>query len=96
MSYGNVSGDNNPELSVLKVVDEKKSYLSMLFPQQSYTLKGEIPRKNIRLYFLLLIAQLQYAVTRKDMVESFSFKDFKDHCGILTIPADRFLARGSL
>ena len=26
----------------------------------------------------ILIAQWQYAVTRKDMVEAFSFKDFKE------------------
>ncbi|KAJ7958347.1 hypothetical protein O6P43_019089 [Quillaja saponaria] len=91
MSYGNVSGDNNTDLSVLKAVDERNSYLSKLFPQQSYTMKGEIPRKDIRHYCPMLIAQWQYAVTRKDMAEGFSFKDFKELGGNLTIPADRFL-----
>ncbi|XP_022893925.1 uncharacterized protein LOC111408392 [Olea europaea var. sylvestris] len=39
----------------------------------------------------MLVAQWQNAVTRKDMVKFFSFRDFNENGGILTIPADRFL-----
>ncbi|KAH0969471.1 hypothetical protein GBA52_028652 [Prunus armeniaca] len=44
----------------------------------------------------MLIAQWQYAVTRKDMAETFSFKDFKEYGGNLVIPADRFSAPSGL
>ncbi|PNX76763.1 hypothetical protein L195_g032721, partial [Trifolium pratense] len=39
----------------------------------------------------MLIAQLQHAVTRKDNTQKFSFQDFIENGGNLTIPADRFL-----
>ncbi|XP_059453883.1 uncharacterized protein LOC132184316 isoform X2 [Corylus avellana] len=91
MSYGNVPEDNDPKLSVLINKDEKNSDLSVLFPRQSYTVRGENPRKDVRHHCPMLIAQWQYGVTRKDMAEAFSFKDFKEHGGVLVIPADRFL-----
>ncbi|GLT69974.1 hypothetical protein SLA2020_420820 [Shorea laevis] len=91
MSYGNVQEDDDPNLSVLIAKDEKNSDLSALFPRQSYTMRGENPRKDVRHHCPMLIAQWQYGVTRKDMVEAFSFKDFKEHGGVLVIPADRFL-----
>jgi hypothetical protein len=48
MSYGNVPEDDDPNLSVLIAKDEKNSDLSVLFPRQSYTLRGEKPRKDVR------------------------------------------------
>lgn len=47
-SYGNVLKDDESKFSVLKSVDEKNSYLSTLLPLQSYTMKGETPRKDVR------------------------------------------------
>lgn len=91
MSFGDVLEDNDPNFSVLMPKDEKISDLSILFPRQSYTMRGESPRKDVRHHCPILVAQWQYAVTRKDMVEAFSFKDFKEHGGNLVIPADRFL-----
>ncbi|KAL6344525.1 hypothetical protein AAG906_002430 [Vitis piasezkii] len=91
MSYGAVSKDDDPSLSVLVTKNENNSDLSSLFPRQSYTMKGGNPRDNIRHHCPMLIAQWQYAVTRKDMAKTFSFEDFKEHGGNLTIPADRFL-----
>ncbi|WCJ29586.1 hypothetical protein M5689_011210 [Euphorbia peplus] len=91
MSYGNVSEINSSQFSVLVSKDEISSDLAMLVPRQSYTLKGEQPRDDFRHHCPMLIAQWQYGVTRMDMAEQFSFKDFKKHCGNLVIPADRFL-----
>ncbi|KAJ9702022.1 hypothetical protein PVL29_003985 [Vitis rotundifolia] len=91
MSYGAVSKDDDPSLSVLVTKNENNSDLSLLFPHQSYTMKGGNSRNNVRNHCPMLIAQWQYAVTRKDMAKTFSFEDFKEHGGNLTIPADRFL-----
>ncbi|KAL1353472.1 hypothetical protein HN51_017405 [Arachis hypogaea] len=91
MSYGNVLEGDDSKYSVSKRADEKNSYLSELFPLQSYAMKGGSPRKDVRHHCPMLIAQWQHAVTRKDETQKFSFEDFKEHCGNLTIPADRFL-----
>lgn len=91
MSYGDVSENDDPSLSVLINKYLKNSDLSFLFPQQSYTVKGGNQRNNVRHYCPMLSAQWQDAVTRKDMAETFSFEDFKEHGGNLIIPADRFL-----
>ncbi|KAJ6361623.1 hypothetical protein OIU78_002117 [Salix suchowensis] len=56
-----------------------------------YVTEGEKPRNDVRYHCPLLIAQWQYAVTRVDMADTFSFKDFKERGGNLVIPADRFL-----
>ncbi|KAF7139487.1 hypothetical protein RHSIM_Rhsim07G0142500 [Rhododendron simsii] len=90
MSYGPVSEGDVPNYSVVGK-DENNSNLSLLFPRQSYTVKGRNLRDNVRHYCPMLTAQWQNAVTRKDSVETFSFADFKEHGGLLTIPADRFL-----
>ncbi|XP_057427459.1 uncharacterized protein LOC130720779 [Lotus japonicus] len=90
MSYGKVSEDDESKFSVSKRADEK-SYLSLLYPLQSYAMKGGFPRKDVRLHSPMLIAQWQDAVTRKDNAERFYFQDFMEHGGNLTIPADRFL-----
>ncbi|KAK8513653.1 hypothetical protein V6N12_052828 [Hibiscus sabdariffa] len=91
MSYGFVSTADDPGLSIVSTKDEKNPHLSVLFPKQSYTMRGESPRNDVRHHSPMLLAQYQYAVTRKDMVETFSFEDFKQCSGDLTIPADRML-----
>ncbi|MFQ6638515.1 hypothetical protein Gotur_017076 [Gossypium turneri] len=91
MSYGSVSKADEPGLSILSTKYEKNPNLSALFPNQSYTMRGESQRNDVRQYGPMLIAQYQYAVTRKDMVETFSFEEFKECSGNLTIPADRLL-----
>ncbi|KAG5110071.1 hypothetical protein JHK82_039294 [Glycine max] len=91
VSYGNILEGDDSKFSVSKRVDEKNSHLSVLYPLQSYAMKGGIPRKDVRHYSPMLIAQWQSAVTRKDNAERFSFEDFMEHGGNLTIPADRFL-----
>ena len=48
MSYGAVSKDDDTSLSVLATKDENNSDLSLLFPRQSYTMKGGNPRNNVR------------------------------------------------
>ncbi|KAG6626318.1 hypothetical protein CIPAW_15G039400 [Carya illinoinensis] len=101
MSYGHVPEDNDPNLPVLTTKDEKKSDLLMLWSlldgiclnisHKCYTMRGENQREDVRHHFPILITQWQYGVTRKDMAEMFSFKDFLEHGGNLAIPADRFL-----
>ncbi|XVF35345.1 hypothetical protein REPUB_Repub18cG0137600 [Reevesia pubescens] len=91
MGFGYVSKADDPGLSILSPNYEKNPHLSALFPHQSYTMRGESTRNDVRHHSPMLIAQYQYAVTRKDMVETFSFEDFKEHSGNLTIPADRLL-----
>ncbi|XP_028796105.1 uncharacterized protein LOC114751611 isoform X1 [Neltuma alba] len=91
MSFGNVLEDDHSKFSVSKSFNEKNSYLSTLFPSQSYAMKGETPRKDVRHHSPMLIAQWQHGVTRKDNAGRFSFEDFKERGGNLTIPADRFL-----
>lgn len=92
MSYGAVSGKETSDLSLSIGKDEESNTeLSQLFPRQSYTMKGGKPRTTVRLGNPILIAQWQNGVTRKDMVETYSFAAFKEHCGNLVSPADRFL-----
>ncbi|XP_022132039.1 uncharacterized protein LOC111005006 isoform X2 [Momordica charantia] len=91
MSYGNIFKDDDCSLSVLNTKDVKNSDLSVLFPRQSYTMKGEIQRNDVRHHSPMLAAQWQYGVTRKDKAETFSFKEFKEQGSNLVIPADRFI-----
>lgn len=48
LSYGSVSEDDALRLSISTWKDEKNSELSILFPRQSYTMKGENQRKDVR------------------------------------------------
>ncbi|XP_004291035.1 PREDICTED: uncharacterized protein LOC101307554 [Fragaria vesca subsp. vesca] len=91
MSYGGTSEKDDVNLSFSISKDGTNSNLSKLVPHQSYTMRGEALRKDVRHHSPMLLAQWQYAVTRKDMAETFSFEDFKEHGGNLVIPADRFL-----
>ncbi|KAI6679955.1 hypothetical protein NL676_033836 [Syzygium grande] len=91
MSYGDISKFDCSHLLTLVSKDNADSRLVRLFPRQSYTMRGEKPREDVRHHCPMLIAQWQDAVTRRDMAEAFSFEDFKEHGGNLVIPADRFL-----
>ncbi|KAK3438429.1 hypothetical protein EUGRSUZ_C03044 [Eucalyptus grandis] len=91
MSYGDISKFDCSHLSTLVSKDNVDSRLLRLFPRQSYTMRGEKPREDVRHHCPMLIAQWQDAVTRRDAAETFSFEDFKEHGGNLVIPADRFL-----
>lgn len=48
MSYGKVLEDDESKFLVSKRVDENNSYLSLLYPLQSYAMKGGVPRKDVR------------------------------------------------
>ncbi|PIN02511.1 hypothetical protein CDL12_24977 [Handroanthus impetiginosus] len=91
MSYGATIYSDHIEFSISDIKPRNNSELSPIFPRQSYMVKGGKPRENIRQHCPMLLAQYQNAVTRKDMVESFSFRDFIENGGNLVIPADRFL-----
>ncbi|KAH7572459.1 hypothetical protein JRO89_XS04G0260200 [Xanthoceras sorbifolium] len=78
MSYGHVMEADKSNLSILIPKDVKNSDLLKLVPRQSYTMKGENPRNDVRHHCPMLISQWQSAVSRKDMAETFSFKDFKE------------------
>ncbi|XP_042480547.1 uncharacterized protein LOC122061370 [Macadamia integrifolia] len=78
MSYGTLSNDEDPNLTILVSHKDTNSSLSFLVPNQSYTMKGGNLLNNIRHHCPMLIAQWQEAVTRKDMVETFSFEEFKE------------------
>lgn len=91
MSYGAVYGNETSDLSLLDAKHDSKPELSLLFPRQSYTVKGGKQRDNVRSQCPILVAQWQNAVTRKDMAEAFSFAEFMERGGNLVIPADRFI-----
>lgn len=48
LSYGAVTEEDDPSLSVLTSNPNNNSDISLLFPRQSYTVKGGNPRKNVR------------------------------------------------
>lgn len=91
LSYGGTEKDDESNFTILNTNETMNSDLASLFPRQSYTMKGSNPRSNVREYCPMLMAQWQEAVTRKDLVETFSFQDIKENGGNLTIPADRFV-----
>ncbi|KAL1834581.1 hypothetical protein ACET3Z_004232 [Daucus carota] len=91
LGYGDVSQNDDTNLSVLATNQSSNSDLSLLFPRQSYCLKGMNLRTDVRPHCPILMTQWQSGVTRKDNVNNFFFQEFKEHCGNLTVPADRFL-----
>ncbi|XP_076888843.1 uncharacterized protein LOC143539392 [Bidens hawaiensis] len=91
LSYGEVSKDDESNFTILNKNGVMQSAFNSLYPRQSYMMKGSNPRSNVRDYCPMLFTQWQDAVTRKDTVKTFSFQDFKENGGNLTIPADRFL-----
>ena len=48
MGHGYVSKADDPGLSILSPNNEKNPHLSALFPHQSYTMRGESPRNDVR------------------------------------------------
>ncbi|CAN4119252.1 unnamed protein product [Withania somnifera] len=91
LGYGAVREADDSTFSIADSRQENNSKLSLIFPRQSYTIKEAKPRPNVRQHCPMLVAQWQNAVTRKDMVEAYSYKDFKEHGANLVIPSDRFL-----
>ncbi|CAH9089874.1 unnamed protein product [Cuscuta epithymum] len=92
LSFGAVSYKEDSKFSFCNNIrNESNSQLHMLFPRQSYTMKGGKTRENVRHHCPMLVAQWQDGVTRKDAVGAFSFEDIKEEGGNLVIPADRFL-----
>ncbi|XP_034684645.1 uncharacterized protein LOC117913696 isoform X3 [Vitis riparia] len=62
MSYGAISKDDDPSLSVLVTKNENNSDLSSLFPRQSYTMKGGNPRDNISMEEILQYRQTGFCM----------------------------------
>ncbi|XP_058080587.1 uncharacterized protein LOC131228746 isoform X2 [Magnolia sinica] len=91
MSFGAVTKVEGDSYSTLISNNKTDSDLSLLCPHQSYTMKGGKLLNDMRHHHPMLVAQWQEAVTRRDMAGAFSFKEFKENGGNLTIPADRFL-----
>ncbi|CAN0924982.1 hypothetical protein LINGRAHAP2_LOCUS34498 [Linum grandiflorum] len=91
MSYGSVSEADVTDTSIFISHDGMNPELSGLFPRQTYTMRGEKLRPDVRHNYPMLVAQWQYAVTRMDKAQAFAFKEFKERGGNLVIPADRFL-----
>ncbi|XP_073287663.1 uncharacterized protein [Primulina huaijiensis] len=91
MSYGSTLGDDPLNFSLPYTDPTINRELSSVVPRQSFMVKGGKPRQNFRHHSPMLLAQFQNAVTRKDMVEMFSFRDFEASGGNLVIPADRLL-----
>ncbi|KAJ0431829.1 hypothetical protein HanIR_Chr17g0852641 [Helianthus annuus] len=83
--------DDASDFTIINKNGVMQSGFDSLYPRQSYTMKGSNPRSNVRDYCPMLFAQWQDAVTRKDTVKTFTFQDFMENGGNLTIPADRFL-----
>ena len=48
MSYGDISNFDGSHLSIRMPKDDENSDLLKLFPRQSYTMRGECPRDNVR------------------------------------------------
>ncbi|CAN1153676.1 hypothetical protein LINPERPRIM_LOCUS14854 [Linum perenne] len=91
MSYGSVSEADDTDTSICISHDGVNPELSGFLPRQSYTMRGEQLRPDVRHNWPMLVAQWQYAVTRMDKAQAFYFKEFKERGGNLVIPADRFL-----
>ncbi|CAH8303429.1 unnamed protein product [Eruca vesicaria subsp. sativa] len=91
LSYGSVT-DKDASVFPVKTPQEGINHaFAGLVPRQSYTMRGEKPRDDIRDYCPMLVAQWQDAVTRRDLVDTLSFKTLKKLSGNLVIPTDRFI-----
>ncbi|CAA7039796.1 unnamed protein product [Microthlaspi erraticum] len=92
LSYGSVT---DKDVSVFPVKTPQEEGINPAFaglvPRQSYTMRGEKTRDDVRDYCPMLVAQWQHAVTRKDLVDTLSFEALQKLCGNLVIPADRFI-----
>ncbi|KAJ3708878.1 hypothetical protein LUZ61_012583 [Rhynchospora tenuis] len=75
----------------MSLIKEMNSDLGLLRPRQSYTMKNGKPLDEIRHNYPMLVAQWQDGVTRRDLVNAFTFEEFNKNGGNLAILADRFL-----
>ncbi|ESQ41148.1 hypothetical protein EUTSA_v10014178mg [Eutrema salsugineum] len=91
LSYGSVTDKDVSVFSVKTLQEGVNPAFAGLVPRQSYTMRGEKTRDDVRDYCPMLVAQWQHAVTRKDLVDTLSFEALKKLCGNLVIPADRFI-----
>ncbi|KAF2611626.1 hypothetical protein F2Q70_00007318 [Brassica cretica] len=91
LSYGSVT-DKDASLFPVKTQQEGLNHaFPGLVPRQSYTMRGEKTRDDVRDYCPMLVAQWQDGVTRRDLVDTLSFEALKKLSGNLVIPADRFI-----
>ncbi|RID68315.1 hypothetical protein BRARA_C00483 [Brassica rapa] len=91
LSYGSVT-DKDVSLFPVKTQQEGLNHaFAGLVPRQSYTMRGEKTRDDVRDYCPMLVAQWQDGVTRRDLVDTLSFESLKKLSGNLVIPADRFI-----
>lgn len=91
LSYGSVTDKDVSVFSVETPQEGVNPAFQGLVPRQSYTMRGEKTRDDVRDYCPMLVAQWQDAVTRKDLVDTLSFEALKKLSGNLVIPADRFI-----
>ncbi|KAK8913720.1 hypothetical protein KSP39_PZI023563 [Platanthera zijinensis] len=80
LSYGCVSKNEKLCSLLSSPTTETNSDLSLLFPIQSYTMKGGHRLDDIRHHHAMLLAQWQEGLTRRDTTEAFFFEDFKEVC----------------
>ncbi|KAG7554965.1 hypothetical protein ISN44_As11g011610 [Arabidopsis suecica] len=91
LSYGSVTDKDVSVFPIKTPQEDINPAFAGLVPRQSYTMRGEKTRDDVRLYCPMLVAQWQHAVTRKDLVDTLSFETLKKLSGNLVIPADRFI-----
>ncbi|CAH8282070.1 unnamed protein product [Eruca vesicaria subsp. sativa] len=91
LSYGFVTDKDVSVFNVKTSQEGMNLAFQGLVPRQSYTMRGEKTRDDVRDYCPMLVAQWQDAVTRKDLVDTLSFEALKKLSGNLVIPADRFI-----
>ncbi|CAN8256594.1 unnamed protein product [Cochlearia groenlandica] len=91
LSYGSVTDKDVSAFPVKTLQENVNPVFAGLVPRQSFTMRGVKTRDDVRDYCPMLVAQFQHAVTRKDLVDTFSFESLKKLCGSLVIPADRFI-----
>ncbi|KAF3513936.1 hypothetical protein F2Q69_00000467, partial [Brassica cretica] len=91
LSYGSVT-DKDASLFPVKTQQEGLNHaFAGLVPRQSYTMRGQKTRDDVRDYCPMLVAQWQDGVTRRDLVDTLSFEALRKLSGNLVIPADRFI-----
>ncbi|CAD5331452.1 unnamed protein product [Arabidopsis thaliana] len=91
LSYGSVTDKDVSVFPIKTPQEDINPAFIGLVPRQSYTMRGEKTRDDVRHYCPMLVAQWQHGVTRKDLVDTLSFEALKKLCGNLVIPADRFI-----
>eukprot|EP00252_Welwitschia_mirabilis_P000994 TRINITY_DN10977_c0_g1_i1.p1 TRINITY_DN10977_c0_g1~~TRINITY_DN10977_c0_g1_i1.p1 ORF type:complete len:333 (-),score=59.33 TRINITY_DN10977_c0_g1_i1:155-1153(-) len=91
LSYGAVAPEKTNDASLLCFSESLSPSLSVLYPRQSYTMKSGKQLNNVRNHHPLLVTQYQRAVTRSDEAKEFSFKEFQENGGNISILADNFL-----